>query len=105
MYEPNVVRRCAPGGLDESDFFTDLSPDLNSHLRNWLFGGGWYRAASLTTENTDRMTHKARCIIAEKLLSARCEAAAVITVEPFVKYRMHRRIDQFQRRIAKIVAP
>lgn len=104
LYEPDVVRRCVPGGLDEAGFFADLSPDMSSHLRHWLFYGGWYGGARLNAENTDRMTHKARCIIAEKLLSARCEAAGVTAVEPFVEHNALRLLDKLQRRIKKIVS-
>lgn len=101
LYEPDVVRQCVPSGLDEASFFADLSPDMNSHLRHWLFDGGWYGGARLTVENAERMTHKARCIIAEKLLSARCEAAAVTAVEPFVEHGALRLLDKLQRRIKK----
>ena len=93
-----------PSGLDEASFFADLSPDMNSYLRHWLFDGGRYGGARLTVENAERMTHKARCIIAEKLLSARCGAATVTAVEPFVEHGALSLLDQLQQRIKKPLA-
>jgi hypothetical protein len=102
LYDPEIVMRCVPGGLDESRFFADLSPDLNAHLRHWLFDGGWYGGAKLTIDNADRMAQKARCIIAEKFLSARCEAAGIAAVDPFDEHRALHLLDKLQRRIAGV---
>jgi hypothetical protein len=104
LYDEDLIVRCVPGGGKEATFFANLSPDLTAHLRNWLFDGGWYGSEHLNAANSVRLTFKARCIIAEKLLSARCIQAGVESVEPFVKHEMLRQTDRVLRRVARAIA-
>jgi|KBSMisStaDraftv2_1062788.scaffolds.fasta_scaffold133001_2 hypothetical protein len=93
LFEPDFVDRVVPGGLDESTFFSELSPDMERVLRFVLFEGGWYRAQRLTPENTAQLRLKGRCIVAELFLSARCSQIGIDLRDPFSTYRLYRRLD------------
>lgn len=80
--DPVLAGTCVAGGTDESTFFARLSPALETHLRRWLFRGWWYAGGPLTAENEVRMTRKAKAIISEKLLSAKCQSLQIGTVDP-----------------------
>jgi hypothetical protein len=64
------------GGVDEDAFFSsEMSINLREHLTAWLFvrqgKHRWRNAEPLSRENHDRFLEKARCIVCEKLLTAR----------------------------------
>ncbi len=101
LYQPEVVAGCVPGGLDEQRFFAQLSTDLDAHLRRWLFEGGWYAGERLTQENAARLTFKAKCIIAEKALSGRCEKLGIRAVDPFDAYPLLQWLDKADRRLSE----
>ena len=100
---PESVRACVRGGVDEVRFFDRLSPDLQSHLQTWLFGGRWYAGGPLTVENSPRMTRKAEAIISEKLLSATCQSLSIETVDPFVQHSNLARADRMWQRVCRSV--
>lgn len=99
------VQACVPGGTNESLFFAGISASLDHRLRGWLFGGGWYKSQPLATANRQAMELKAKCIIAEKLLSATCFRLAIAQVDPFLQHRnLHRcetLMERLQERYAK----
>lgn len=100
LYESNVVDEYVRGGVEEQGFFRHLSPDLEAHLRHWLFGGGWYAAARLNEKNASKLYRKAKCIIAEKLLSARCQARSITVVDPFDNAPLLRTLSRIERRLS-----
>lgn len=55
----------------------------NSRL---LFHGGWYASEELSQQSEHRLSMKARSIVSEKWLSARCEALNIPRVDPFEVY-------------------
>lgn len=82
------------GGPDTSKFFgKNVSLDLQRHLCRWLFVQGWYAAAPLCAENHDQMVLKAKSIIAEQWLTARCLAAGIKIIDPFDKLTLLRKAD------------
>jgi len=93
LYDSHKVQACVPGGNDEAKFFAGISPNLEHHLRNWLFGGGWYGSQRLGSSNRAAMELKARCIIAEKLLSAACLRLGIAPVDPYAQHKNLRRLD------------
>ena len=101
LYQSDLVAACVPGGLDEERFFAELSTDLDAHLRRWLFGGGWYAGERLTEATAESMTFKAKCIIAEKLLSGRCKALGIRASDPFQTYPFLQWLDRVDRRLSK----
>lgn len=100
LFELSSVESCVPGGLDESRFFANVSSDLATHLRNWLFRDGWYAGGELNAANSSRLQRKALSIIAEKLLSARCRAASIEIVDPFQTYPGLSFLDRVNRRLS-----
>ena len=101
LYQSQVVAACVPGGLDEHRFFAHLSPDLDAHLRRWLFEGGWYAGEHLTRENIARLIFKAKCIIAEKALSGRCHKLGIRAVDPFDAHPLLRWLDKIDGKLSK----
>lgn len=93
LYDIGSVKACVPGGTAEAEFFAGISDALDLHLRNWLFGGGWYGSQPLSAKNKCRFELKAKCIIAEKLLSAACMRRGVRPVDPFGQFAFLRRLD------------
>ena len=89
-----TVDACVPGGEVEASFFDRLSPDLTRHMQALLFGGGWYASAPLTSENSGSFRFKARCVIAEKLLAARCIELEVQLVDPFFRRPLLEQLDR-----------
>jgi len=86
--EDGVLERHVRGGLDEREFFApELDAALAAHLRGWLFGGRtqrvWRNAAPLSQQNRDYMLRKARAILCEKLLSARCRSLGAGFLDPY----------------------
>ena len=71
----------------DMDFFfsPSMDPVLRRHLLVWLFriapGPQWYAAEPLTTENSNKMMHKARSILFEKHLSATLDQNAAEFVD------------------------
>lgn len=95
LCDARAVDRCVRGGPDEARFFSDaVSPDLQRHLRRWLFEGGWYRSEPLSPRNEALLTHKARTICAEMLLSARCWALGCERRDPFERHPWARALDR-----------
>lgn len=101
VIRPDLIRACVGGGLEESRFFRQLSPDLDAHLRSWLFGARWYAGGPLTADSRERMTRKAQAIIAEKLLSATCQAAGIERIDPFVQSPVLRFADKAWRKLRR----
>jgi hypothetical protein len=99
LYCRDLVLRVVPGGLREECFFSGLSPNLEYRLRHEMFDGGWYGGERLSSTNQDRLQLKARCIVAEMLLSARCDVLGVQQINPFHQYPLAARIDEFQQRV------
>jgi hypothetical protein len=101
LYDSARLVACVPGGISEDGFFRSLSPDLEAHLRHWLFDGAWYGGARLDDENQGRLTLKARCIVAELLLSARCAARGIEAIDPFREHPWLERADRLERRVVR----
>jgi hypothetical protein len=97
---PDLVKMCVQGGVDEEKFFTNISPDLEAHLRRWLFCGWWYAGGRLTSENSSRLKRKAEAIISEKLLSATCHALSITIENPFWNRPVIKVADGVYRRLA-----
>jgi hypothetical protein len=104
LYDPGVVSQIVPGGLREDAFFAQLSPNLERRLRHEMFDGGWYGGERLAEANQERLRLKARCIVAELLLSARCDALGVKRIDPLHRYPLAGRIDRFQSRARRAVS-
>lgn len=100
-----LVGLCVPGGLKAESFFSNMSSDLATHISRWLFVGGWHASAPLSEENSDRLTRKARSIVAEMQLSARCRAHGVELVDPFERYPALHQIDRISRRVFGLLDP
>jgi hypothetical protein len=95
LWDAASLDRCVRGGTDEARFFSDaVSPDLQRHLRRWLFEGGWYRSERLTRATEAMLTRKARAICAELLLSARCWALGCDRRDPFERHPWARALDR-----------
>lgn len=103
LFEPDFVDRVVPGGLDESTFFSELSPDMERVLRFVLFEGGWYRAQRLTARNTAQLRLKGRCIVAELFLSARCSQLGIDLRDPFSTHRLYYWLDDVRRHVRPVV--
>lgn len=94
LWDKPVLTIAVQGGLDAADFFgSNVSGDLRRHIGRWLFEQGWHAAAPLCAENHDRMMLKARSIITELWLSARCLATGVEIVDPFERGGWYRKAD------------
>jgi len=65
----------------ENFFSPDLDPSLRFHLNKWIFGadGTWRNFGKISSENYSKYHGKARSILYEKLLSARCIAVQGVT--------------------------
>ena len=95
LWDPDAVGACVAGGVHEATFFSDqVSPDLQRHLRWWLFHGGWYRSEPLTAASAERLAFKARCVCAELLLSARCWALGCEYRDPFERHPLPRALER-----------
>lgn len=87
--DEQTLRHFVLGGTDENAFFSpDMNPALARHLSGWLFAGhdgkrNWRNAAPLDPHNADRMYHKARAIMCEKFLSARCRSLGAEFLDPY----------------------
>ena len=58
--------------IDSDSFFGySVNEALQSHLTNWLFKGGWRNSKALDSSSYPVLQFKAKCILAEKLLSAK----------------------------------
>jgi hypothetical protein len=99
LYESSQVAKCVPGGLVEANFFAELSPVLEEHLRRWMFVGGWHSAAPLNAMNVGQLERKARTIIAELLLAARCRLAGIDLIDPFREHFLAHQADRLLRRL------
>lgn len=94
LYDIQEINLFVLGGDDESVFFSSLlSEELRSHLQKWLFGGGWYKSQKLTIDNSFFFEKKAKCILAEKLLSAKVNSNGFSVFDPFSKYPCYRYLD------------
>lgn len=98
LYDAILTETCVPGGLQEEHFFANMSPDLARHLCHSLFGGGWYASEPLSASNSQRMRFKARCVVAEKNLSARCFKLRVVVVNSFDGAVVSDYLDKVERR-------
>jgi hypothetical protein len=103
LYDERSVVDCVPGGIDEAHFFSEMSENLSVHLRQWLFERGWYGAAALSSANYKKFEHKAKCIVAELILSARCIRLGISSVDPFAAYKTTARLDKAQRKLAGLL--
>jgi hypothetical protein len=99
LYVPQQVERCVDGGDKEAAFFSQaVSPDLQRHLRAWLFQGGWYRSEPLRPSNQAMFERKAKIICAELLLSARCWAVGCSRRDPFQLHPLACQLDETSER-------
>jgi hypothetical protein len=105
LYDEVQVDLCVPGGSASESFFANMSSDLVTHISRWLFVGGWHASGPLTNENSDRLTKKARSIVAEMQLSARCRAHGVDLVDPFEQHPSLHQIDRISRRLFGVLDP
>lgn len=93
LFDAEEVASCVAGGTVEDEFFTqELSPNLRQHLQWWLFEG-WYRSESPTAESERRLNLKARCICAELLLTAHCQALGVVCRDPMKRRPIIERLE------------
>ena len=99
LYDPESTDSCVPGGLLEDRFFANMSPDLERHLRHLLFEGGWYASEPLSSSNNQRMKFKARCVVAEKTLSARCFRLQVTVIDSIDRAVVTKYFDKMERRL------
>ena len=107
VWYDDLNEACVTGGADVRTFFTDvISPNLSSHLRRWLFEGGWYRSESLSAANSARFTIKARSIINEIALSVRAQHPDSGITDPFEQFptlaRWDRRLKRWRMALAEI---
>lgn len=99
LFDPSVMESCVPGGIEESGFFQNISPSLEAHLTLLLFRGGWYASRPLTSDNAKSFQFKAKCVIAEKWLSARCLSDGIALRDPFSEQSAWRWGNKVERRL------
>jgi len=79
-----------------------VSFKLIEHIQDWLFNGKWYRSHEEGIEKTLFLT-KTRCILSEKLLSAKANNIGIKVIDPLRADKKLYFIDKFIRLFMKVV--
>jgi hypothetical protein len=113
IYQPSLEAAIESSHDVQSFFGSQVGPNLRNHIEKWLFsadGDRWFDAAPLSDRNAERMAGKARCILQEKYLSMRLDAAGVAFCSrrlPLIDAlwcKIESRLSRFRRSNEKIAA-
>lgn len=105
LHSPELDALIREAAQPDAFFAETLDPVLRERIESWLFPHeadgrwGWYQGQHLNADNAARFARKARCILQEKYLSARLDAASTI----FVNIKQLSIADSIRRSLEKRV--